>query len=103
MGVIVILLYFVLPAGIIFLSTRFSIINKIGVVVICYAVGLIMGNVNMIPESISGFQGDLMGVTILLGIPLVLFSENVLKWVKWPDTPFCRCSLGWFQWWFWFL
>ncbi len=46
------------------------------------------------PESISGIQGDLMGVTILLGIPLVLFSENVVKWVKMAKTTFISLLLG---------
>jgi len=94
MGVIIILLYFLFPAIILFFSTRHSIINKIGIVVICYAGGLILGNINIIPGSISGFQSDLMGVTILLGIPLVLFSENVLKWAKMAKYTFVSLLLG---------
>lgn len=94
MGIAVILFYFIFPAYLLFYSTRFSIINKIGVVVICYAGGLIIGNLNIIPESISGLQSDLMGVTILLGIPLVLFSENVVKWAKMAKTTFLSLLLG---------
>jgi uncharacterized membrane protein len=97
MGIAVILFYFLFPAYLLFFSTRFSIINKIGVVVICYAGGLVIGNMNIIPESISGFQSDLMGVTILLGIPLVLFSENVVKWVKMAKTTFISLLLGIFS------
>lgn len=94
MGIVIILFYFLFPAYLLFYSTRFSIINKIGVVVICYAGGLIIGNLNIIPESISGLQSDLMGVTILLGIPLVLFSENVVKWAKMAKTTFLSLMLG---------
>ncbi|MCK5137694.1 MAG: DUF819 family protein [Bacteroidales bacterium] len=94
MGVLIILLYFFFPAVILFFSTRYSIINKIGVVVICYLGGLILGNVNIVPESISGLQSDLMGVSILLGIPLVLFSENVLKWVEMARYTFISLLLG---------
>jgi uncharacterized membrane protein len=94
MGAFTIALYFVFPALILLLSTRYSIINKIGIVVICYTGGLILGNVNVIPESISGFQSDLMGVTILLGIPLVLFSENVMKWAKMARYTFLSLMLG---------
>lgn len=94
MGVLIIAFYFLFPAYLLFYSTRFSIINKIGVVVICYAGGLIIGNLNIIPKSISGLQSDLMGVTILLGIPLVLFSENVVKWAKMAKTTFLSLLLG---------
>jgi len=94
MGIAVILFYFLFPAYLLFYSTRFSIINKIGVVVLCYAGGLVIGNMNIIPGSISGLQGDLMGVTILLGIPLVLFSENVVKWAKMAKVTFLSLLLG---------
>ena len=94
MGVVIILLYFLFPAFILFLANRLAIIHKIGIVVICYIFGLILGNVNIIPESISGIQGDLMGVTILLGIPLVLFSENVVKWARMARTTFISLLLG---------
>ena len=94
MGVAVILFYFLFPAYLLFYSTRFSIINKIGVVVICYAGGLVIGNMHIIPESISELTSTLMGVTILLGIPLVLFSENVVKWAKMAKNTFISLLLG---------
>ena len=94
MGIAVIAFYFLFPAYLLFYSTRFAIINKIGIVVICYAGGLIIGNLGIIPGSISGLQGDLMGVTILLGIPLVLFSENVVKWARIAKTTFISLLLG---------
>ena len=94
MGIAVIAFYFLFPAYLLFYSTRFSIINKIGVVVICYAGGLVIGNMNIIPESLSGLSSDLMGVTILLGIPLVLFSENVVKWAKMAKNTFISLLLG---------
>jgi uncharacterized membrane protein len=94
MGIAIIAFYFLFPAYLLFYSTRFSIINKIGVVVICYAGGLVIGNMRIIPESITGLSSDLMGVTILLGIPLVLFSENVVKWAKMARNTFISLLLG---------
>jgi uncharacterized membrane protein len=94
MGTVIIVSYFLIPAFLLFYSTKMSIINKIGIVVFCYGIGLVMGNINIIPESISGTQSDLMGVTILLGIPLVLFSENVVKWAKMARTTFLSLLLG---------
>lgn len=94
MGAIIIASYFLIPAFLLFYSTKFSIINKIGIVVFCYGIGLVMGNIQIIPESILGTQSDVMGVTILLGIPLVLFSENVIKWAKMAKTTFISLLLG---------
>jgi uncharacterized membrane protein len=94
MGILIIAFYFLFPAYLLFYSTKFSIINKIGVVVICYAGGLVIGNMHIIPESISGLSSGLMGVSILLGIPLVLFSENVVKWAKMAKTTFVSLLLG---------
>lgn len=94
MGILIIVLYFLFPAFVCFLSTRYAIIHKIGIVVICYVGGLILGNTGIIPGSISGIQGDLMGVSILLGIPLVLFSENVVKWAKMARYTFISLLLG---------
>lgn len=94
MGAIIIASYFLIPAFLLYYSTQFSIINKIGIVVFCYGIGLVMGNIQIIPDSISGIQGDVMGVTILLGIPLVLFSENVVKWAKMAKITFISLLLG---------
>lgn len=94
MGAIIIASYFLIPAFLLYYSTQFSIINKIGIVVFCYGIGLVMGNIQIIPDTISGIQGDVMGVTILLGIPLVLFSENVVKWAKMAKITFISLLLG---------
>jgi len=94
MGIAIILFYFLFPALLLFLSTKYSIVNKIGVVVICYAVGLVIGLTNIIPESISGIQDILMGISIVVGIPLVLFSENILKWAKIAKYTFLSLLLG---------
>jgi uncharacterized membrane protein len=94
MGAVIIASYFLIPAFLLYYSTQFSIINKIGIVVFCYGIGLVMGNIQIIPDSILGTQSDVMGVTILLGIPLVLFSENVIKWAKMAKTTFISLLLG---------
>ena len=94
MGIAIILFYFLFPALLLFLSTKYSIVNKIGAVVICYAAGLLIGLTDIIPESISGIQDILMGISIIVGIPLVLFSENVLKWAKIAKYTFLSLLLG---------
>jgi uncharacterized membrane protein len=94
MTIIIVLFYLLFPAALLALGNKYTFINKIGVVVFCYVGGLIIGNVGLIPEQMEPLQGDFMGVTILLGIPLVLFSENILKWVKMAKYTFISLMLG---------
>src|SRR6056297_1457466 len=94
MTLIIVLIYLLLPALLLFLGNKYTFINKIGVVVFCYVGGLIIGNAGISPEQMEPLQGDFMGVTILLGIPWVLFSENILKWVKMAKYTFIALVRG---------
>ena len=88
------LFYFLLPVLIIYLDKKFSIVNKIGPVVICYGVGLLIGNIGILPEGIEGFQGKLYGYVIILAIPLILFSLDIRKWVTMARKTFISLLLG---------
>lgn len=94
MTVVIILIYLLFPVLVLWMSTKYAFVNKIGVIVFCYVGGLIMGNVGLVPDEMASLQGDIMGATILLGIPLVLFSENILKWVKMAKYTFLSLILG---------
>jgi uncharacterized membrane protein len=94
MTIIIVLFYFLFPALLLALGNKYAFINKIGVVVFCYVGGLLIGNVGIVPAELDSLQGDFMGVAILLGIPLVLFSENILKWVKMAKYTFISLMLG---------
>jgi uncharacterized membrane protein len=75
--------FFVLfPALVIYLCQRFPVLNKLGAVVICYAVGIIIGNINILPENIFGVQDTLMTLVIPLAIPLIFFSIDIKKWSR---------------------
>ena len=92
--IVLVLFYFLFPVLIISLGNRFGIIRKIGSIVICYAVGLVVGNINILPPDISGIQDIITTLTIPLAIPLLLFSENVAKWVRLAKTTFISLLLG---------
>jgi uncharacterized membrane protein len=94
MGAIIIGSYFLFPALLLILSTRYTIINKIGIVVFSYAGGLIIGIANIVPDSLIQYQNYLLAFTIMVGLPLVLFSENVFKWTKMAKTTFISLMLG---------
>jgi len=75
--------FFVLfPVLVIYLCQRFPILNKLGAVVICYAVGIIIGNIGILPENIFGVQDTLMTLVIPLAIPLIFFSIDIKRWSR---------------------
>jgi len=75
--------FFVLfPVLVIYLCQRFPVLNKLGAVVICYAVGIIIGNIGILPENIFGVQDTLMTLVIPLAIPLIFFSIDIKRWSR---------------------
>lgn len=113
--IVLILFYLVFPILIIFLTQKFSVMNKIGAVLLAYFFGLVIGNSGLIiseeretninEEHIRlAFDGDMSkdklnedelyklnvltiqdyfsSISVLLAIPLLLFSSNIKKWLK---------------------
>lgn len=81
--------YLLFPILIIALFKRYSIAQKIGTVIMAYAVGIIMALAGLIPtgeaqgaESLQSIQKMLMNVTVPLAIPLMLFSSDFKLWTK---------------------
>lgn len=78
-NVIIAILFCVVPAPIIFLNNRFKLVEKLGIVLICYLVGILVGNIGVLPESFSGIQATIQDVSVCLALPLILFSLDVKK------------------------
>lgn len=113
------LFYAFTPVLILYLTYRYRTADRLGSVIIAYLVGLILGNIGLIPspgEVVNGIllnqpgvtlsevqgmeaTGDitardvmafqvyklrdlLMTITVLLAIPLMLFSTNIHQWKK---------------------
>ena len=70
---IILILFFVLaPVIIIFLEKQFSLVKKVGAVLVCYGVGLILGNLRILPDGIEkSFQ---LGMYFILIFCIVVAS-----------------------------
>ena len=77
-----IILFIITPVIVIYLEGRYSILKKIGAVLICYGVGLVIGNMGVLPEGSVKFQNLLTDLSIPLALPLILFSLDVKSWFK---------------------
>lgn len=82
MSLLFTLIFLVLPAALLYLMKCQSWAQKIGAIILCYGSGLLLGNLNLIPESIMPIQNSLSEVTIALALPMLLFTLNVKQWGK---------------------
>lgn len=82
MNILTAVLFMLVPAPIIYLNNRVKWVNKLGIVLICYVLGIIVGNIGILPESFSGIQSTMQDVSVCLALPLILFSLDLKKWLK---------------------
>lgn len=90
MNILWIVIILILPALLILLCRKFPALNKIGIVILCYAVGMVIGNTGILPESFTAAAqpgGDsalslLQSVTICIALPMILFSLDIRRWFR---------------------
>ncbi len=82
MNILFAILFILLPVPIIWLNNRVKAVEKIGIVIVCYALGMLVGNIGVIPESFSGIQTTIQDVSVCLALPLILFSIDIKQWKK---------------------
>ena len=71
---LLLILFLVTPAGVIWLCRRFPVLDKLGPIMILYAIGMVVGNLPILPQQIGPIQDLLPNVLIPLAIPMMLFG-----------------------------
>lgn len=74
--VILIIFYLLSPAFVLWACNKWKILGKIGPVLILYFIGIIIANLNLIPEGCKGLQDTISTVAIPLALPMMLYSCN---------------------------
>ncbi|MEN8120197.1 MAG: DUF819 family protein [Bacteroidota bacterium] len=83
MGIAILTIFCItFPALILYLCHKFPVLNKIGAILIAYGIGLIIGNIGILPEGSESVLDMITTITIPLALPLLLFSSDVKKWTK---------------------
>jgi len=78
--ILLIAFYLFSPLLILHLCDRFSVLRKVGAVIIAYFVGILFGSAEIFePESISGIQDAVINISVSIAIPLLLFSSDLKK------------------------
>ncbi|NQU84367.1 MAG: DUF819 family protein [Mariniphaga sp.] len=95
--IILVVLFIISPIVIIYLEGKYSILKKIGAVLICYGIGLIVGNIGVLPEGSEKIQEMITNISIPLALPLILFSMDVKKWLKMAKSAMLSLFIGLFS------
>ncbi len=74
--------YVLFPVLVIYLCQRFPAVDKIGAVIICYIVGIFIGNIHILPLNSFNVLDALTTITIPIALPLLLFSLNIRQWLR---------------------
>ena len=72
--------YVLLPLGIVFFSETAPVMRHVRPIILCYLVGIIIGNSGVLPTGSAGVLELISTVTVALSIPLMLFSLDLSKW-----------------------
>lgn len=128
---LLVLFYFTFPLFIIYLCKRWTILQKIGAVVLAYTFGLLLGSSDLLPKGskeymlqvsgkpsipsdvleqlisegkltegdrlvnrIAAVQDLIPSIVVPLAFPLLLFSMNIRRWLKYAGKGFVSVALA---------
>jgi uncharacterized membrane protein len=89
-----ILIFLVAPIIIIYFEGKYSAVKKVGAVLICYGIGLFIGNSGLLPHGAEKYQNLLSNITVPLALPLILFSMDIKTWFSQAGKTFTSLIIG---------
>lgn len=78
-NILLVIFYLVAPAGVLWLCRRVPFLGKIGPILLLYAVGLVIGNLSVMPRAAALIQESVTSAMIPLAIPMLLFNCTFKK------------------------
>lgn len=129
--ILLVIFYFTFPVIIIYLCKQWSVLQKVGSIVIAYAFGLLIGSTGILPQGSPGYKLALQGkgplprteveslisqgkatqddlfvnqisqvqdiipsIVVPLAFPLLLFSLNLKRWLRYAKKGFISVALA---------
>ncbi len=74
------ILFLLLPAGILWLCHHQDWARKVGIIVLCYVAGLLLGNVGLLPARALPVQQTVADISVVMAMPLLLFTLDLRQW-----------------------
>lgn len=72
--VVLTLVFCLTPALVLWLCRRFPLLGKVGPIMVLYAIGMIIGNLPVLPAEIKPLQDMIPNIMVPLAIPMMLFG-----------------------------
>jgi uncharacterized membrane protein len=128
---LLILFYFTFPLVIIYMCKRWSVLKKLGSIVLAYGFGIVLGSIGILPQgsdayrlalqgkaalpkpeieallasgtitqedsyvnSVASSQDMLVSIIVPLSFPLLLFSLNIKRWLRYAKEGFISMILA---------
>jgi uncharacterized membrane protein len=82
MNAMLVIAFLLVPAVVLWLVQRFGWAQKLGAIVLCYALGLLAGNLGVLPPGFRPVQSDILDASIALALPMILLSVDVRAWTR---------------------
>ena len=76
------LFFLCVPAGLLYLAHHQRWAQKLGVILLCYLTGLLVGNAGLIPQAAGGVQQAVSEITVALALPMLLFTVDIRQWSR---------------------
>lgn len=77
--IILVISFCVIPAGVLWLCRKVSFLGKIGPVLMLYLIGLLIGNLGLMPDQLPAVQELMSNAMVPMAIPLMLFGCTFRK------------------------
>lgn len=88
------LFYLLVPAMILYVCKKSSLVKKLGSIVVAYAIGIVMGLSGLLPEGSSQIQDIMTSGSIPIAIPLLLFPTKIKDWFSLAGPTFKALIVG---------
>ncbi len=69
------------PALVIYFENKFKLVKWISPIVICYLIGIILGNLPFLSFN-TDIPDNVSKISVSLAIPLLLFNSSILEWIR---------------------
>ena len=73
-NILLVVFYLLAPAGVLWLCRKVPLLGRIGPILVLYAVGLVAGNLPVMPAGAAQIQDIVTSAMIPLAIPMLLFN-----------------------------
>jgi uncharacterized membrane protein len=82
MNAMLVIAFLLVPAVVLWLVQRFGWAQKLGAIVLCYALGLLAGNLGVLPAGFRPVQSGILDASIALALPMILLSVDIRAWTR---------------------